>query len=879
MKYIICAFSFLICLNLPAQFGQKIGLFEVKGGKVKGGDVADINGDGVAEVLAEIGRGIQIVDLSGNAIYRDRILFNFEVSEDIDPILCDINEDGNIDAVAGNYTRLGFGEGSFADEVQSFQYPCKYLVDINNDSYCDAISVMGDSMIVQSGKFGPEFSSPELIHRDLMGGIIKFFDWNKDGYTDMFEQVDSSLYVFENLDGTFQDPKLIVGGIGFYNFFDQGSENNNLAIVKHDSLIVFAMDRHYNLDSLLVIHTGYCIDGDIEYQDLNSDGLKDYFFTRNCDKYRQKPSYYAQLSDGTFDTIPFGFGPAGGYLKNYRMLDIDSDGDIDYLSIGGVWGGLGLLGSYMFINQGNQFIRRVGPYELIDAKIYRISDLNVDGKIDLNVTYKNVINKGNGQFALQVSNPSQYYPHTKKHDVDNDGFLDLIYSSRIGLFWKKGLNNGYGQPIVIDSIEGIKEIILRDINNDDRVDIVIDSWNGIRWYRKENNNLFSNFSIESNYGNAHNIFLSDVDGDNEDELITIRDTFIRMHDFSGETFESDDTLIGIRPKEYKSYQKYYLDINNDGYEDLIMPTKNWHKAHIVAFINNGDWTFSERNVIRKSTHGGSFVILRMTMDDYDLDGNYDIISYHRNHVYIHFGNGDGTFQPPKVIFDTSTLNLYIDSYDIDDDGDSDLLFNAGIGNGYGVVYLENNTIINEKPQIVNWSMNHTCSNDKDGKSNSQFSFCINNGLNDAVYKLKVEYNNSTIDTIIENNKFIHLPLFAESDNNISCKVLSIENEVLLDSTLLIQSCSNNSLSTTESNIHKGIIIFPNPTKNNIFIRNEGQYSFIGYSIYDVNGEKLASKDLNFDECYIDLSVYAKGIYFLNLYTDKNELIVKRIIRH
>lgn len=72
-----------------------------------------------------------------------------------------------------------------------------------------------------------------------------------------------------------------------------------------------------------------------------------------------------------------------------------------------------------------------------------------------------------------------------------------------------------------------------------------------------------------------------------------------------------------------------------------------------------------------------------------------------------------------------------------------------------------------------------------------------------------------------------------------------------------------------------IVLYPNPAKNKIFIKNGSFYNIEEITIHNLNGQ-LVFKDLYFGDSFVNVSDLKNGIYFIQLRT-KSNIISKKII--
>jgi hypothetical protein len=70
-------------------------------------------------------------------------------------------------------------------------------------------------------------------------------------------------------------------------------------------------------------------------------------------------------------------------------------------------------------------------------------------------------------------------------------------------------------------------------------------------------------------------------------------------------------------------------------------------------------------------------------------------------------------------------------------------------------------------------------------------------------------------------------------------------------------------------------IYPNPSSNWIHINSEQEFS--SFSIYNVSGQQVLCHNLNTDQ-RLDISSLSKGMYFLKLENDGQEIETLKLIK-
>lgn len=86
----------------------------------------------------------------------------------------------------------------------------------------------------------------------------------------------------------------------------------------------------------------------------------------------------------------------------------------------------------------------------------------------------------------------------------------------------------------------------------------------------------------------------------------------------------------------------------------------------------------------------------------------------------------------------------------------------------------------------------------------------------------------------------------------------------------------NALAALEDHTESSFLVYPNPTANVITVTQESNYIGASYTLMNNIGNKVLEGQLNTSKTSIDLSMLAKGIYFLSL-GDKNNEAIKVVI--
>ncbi|WP_417291038.1 T9SS type A sorting domain-containing protein [Corallibacter sp.] len=114
---------------------------------------------------------------------------------------------------------------------------------------------------------------------------------------------------------------------------------------------------------------------------------------------------------------------------------------------------------------------------------------------------------------------------------------------------------------------------------------------------------------------------------------------------------------------------------------------------------------------------------------------------------------------------------------------------------------------------------------------------------------------------------VHEISFLATDDNGNTSTCSF-NLTVNDNTLSVDYFNN---------LEKNILVYPNPTENNIFLKNNSNVSLKSLRLLDINGRLLLTLDKHPVNDVIDLSNYANGIYMLQIQTEKG-MVIKKIIK-
>lgn len=383
-----------------------------------------------------------------------------------------------------------------------------------------------------SGSFGVYgqlyFESAEAMgidhyHYDsnMMGGGVAVFDFNNDGYDDIYFTGglnDDKLY--ENLgDGSFEDVTkemrltalnivktmgVVTGDIdndGYPDLLITTAENERCYLLKNEGGKSFKdISKAAGIDheawSMTATMADYDNDGDLDIYISNYVAFDALPFDQNITR-PLSDFFYENNGDLTFTLITNPLSPEdNGCTLVSSFTDIDQDGDSDLFVLndfGDFYVPNKLLLNNYPSNQFSNISNDVGIRSAINSMGLAVGDYDEDGDFDYyitNIGHNILYGQSEGKFIeeaydLEISDGTGTSWGTAFLDVNNDGFLDLYVSRGTLLNLNDNQDNllyiGSGsQKQFIDRRETLKTIepnkargmAYGDFNNDGYIDIV-----------------------------------------------------------------------------------------------------------------------------------------------------------------------------------------------------------------------------------------------------------------------------------------------------------------------------------------------------------------------------------------------------------------------
>ncbi|MCZ4410174.1 T9SS type A sorting domain-containing protein [Cryomorphaceae bacterium 1068] len=285
-----------------------------------------------------------------------------------------------------------------------------------------------------------------------------------------------------------------------------------------------------------------------------------------------------------------------------------------------------------------------------------------------------------GQFSTPtvISNTSIQPTEVKLHDLDGDGDLDVLSNAIAsdGLVWIENLGAGeFSDPIFVTaSTQGQSFFEAMDIDGDFDLDIisVSNGDNKVAWYANDGvGNFGPQNVISSEEGSPDALEAVDFDLDGDVDIIVGYSSVAGVGWFQntgGGEFLPLENLLNI---DHDMAAVRVADLSGDGNFDLIVASQIDFYNELKWFENQGNGTFDTDapNVI-SSLVGKPYITPPFDIDE---DGDIDVIAPESGGQVKWYQNlGNGTFETNVAIDFGDYLSNYVLT-DIDGDNDLDLI--------------------------------------------------------------------------------------------------------------------------------------------------------------------------------------------------------------
>jgi hypothetical protein len=278
-------------------------------------------------------------------------------------------------------------------------------------------------------------------------------------------------------------------------------------------------------------------------------------------------------------------------------------------------------------------------------------DVNNDGRQDLIVATGTtaLLLPGNGDGTFQSPVPFAPDFPLAVADANGDGIPDLVFATPSGISERLGNGDGtFQDPVNVSFAAGTPGTVVGvgDFTNDGRLDAVLDNAGALGVLLNDGDGTFATAPAYATGPSPREVVAGDFTGGGLPDLVTADSDAIRLLPNNGDgTFASPITLANGTFGELVA-----RDFNGDGHLDLAALTRTPQGLLVEVFLGNGDGTFQAP---RLSFVGSSSMIpVKMVAGDFDGDGHLDLAIVANDETVGHFqgvvtvlrGNEDGTFQ-------------------------------------------------------------------------------------------------------------------------------------------------------------------------------------------------------------------------------------------
>lgn len=629
-------------------------------------------------------------------------------------VAVDMNHDGKLDLVVAEADSgsvgvlLGNGDGTFEPEREFYvQGAAESLAvaDFDGDGNPDVVvGIFGDglagSLAFLRGDGTGNLGQP-LTHFGQTNGYyyttaLAVADLNGDGLPDLVA-VD---YRIDNDGLDLQNQFPVSGARAYLN-----GGNGNFKSVQQFYLDATAQQASDLGKAATALALG----------DVNQDGCIDAVVTDT----EGVATVFPGQCDGTFDTSNTRIFATGIVAGAAALADLNADGKLDLVSSAFPFQDDPEYPTSMGTSVSVQFGDGTGNFAA--PVIYRgepgmygiaIADLNGDGHPDIVTANQGsdsvsvYTNDGHGGFGGATGGYLGYLAGGQMHAVVNAPFTNFAYTDVNG--------------------DGHKDLVVLEIGAQFPLpsEITVMSGDGaghfaapIRSPILDVNQVPTDFAL----ADFRNVGLPD--------LLMINNGLSYSRNNGDGTFQKPvtTTLTNLYP-----IQIVVGDFNHDGKLDIVLvnfssnPNGSGAIASLVPFLGNGDGTFTQGTPFTINSTGinGTFISAAFAAD-VNHDGKLDLlvsgnalIGTEQNAFYELLGNGDGTFQSPKLLFSSPGNTSYFTVADLNKDGLPDVVEEA----------ISNQLVNNSLPRTYQVHLGQSDGTFKPGASYGPFPASFAQGL-------------------------------------------------------------------------------------------------------------------------------------------------------
>lgn len=633
---ITCLFVYF---GASAQFGNERIIAEASSANAERIISADINGDGLNDVIgySEANDQIFCYENQDNQHYGTKKVLIGNVTSCSGMNAGDLDGDGDLDIVySGFFAELywmeNLGNDTYTNHLVTGTLDAVFepqLADLDSDGDQDIFfTVYTGKMGWFSNQGAGTFSNVNYIFQGSPSHIhASLSDQNGDGKLDIVFGIQGDHVVLWKRNtggGTFANEELLavvysVNDVVCGDFDNDGDPD--VAASRNSDLFLLENQGDGSIDTLQIIESVGADLHSLNLTDVNNDGQTDVLC---LSEYKAR---WFENNSGDFSNLQIVRDEIceailASHMDSDTMEDIITDyGNVSvWKNNSGVFDSISFLGTLL---TGNQW----------PPVVLSVSDLNQDGKADIVSQMGNFSwfeGLGNGEFGHQHLMDQRPAGATAMSvgDLDNDGDMDAIGArnepDRETIAF---MNDGTGNftEVFIDSTdEFVAPMTLADINNDGFLDVLSNAYSFdssaylVVLYKNNGNGTFQRVVLENLGQNMvwRELAVKDMDGDGlMDVLFSMNPDFKWLRNLGAGNFAPAAVLGGL--PHTTSFEP--VDFDQDGDTDLVL-VNNYQG--IEWYENDGNAVFSMHLIQAPGTPSYSTI----HSNDFDLDGDFDMVA-------------------------------------------------------------------------------------------------------------------------------------------------------------------------------------------------------------------------------------------------------------